>query len=188
MLTPQELYQKMTGISKNYFLIDLRRDRESFYALTDEELLMGSPKLLLSGKVLNLIMDGELEKAWEVMDLLPAETDIRAKIMKLALAVVHPEVTLKQFIENLDAFKKMGKPINSVMLTAGRPCLLNGFNDFSRIGVLLPNPRDTFIGYLKWMSPEPLCPYIYNLCLAEYYYQQTRLIDAQMLASTTLKN
>ena len=188
LYTPEELYQKMTGISKNYFLIDLRRDRESFYALTDEELLMGSPKLLLSGTVLNLIMDGELEKAWEVMDLLPAETDIRAKIMKLALAVVHPEVTLKQFIENLDEFKKMGKPINSVMLTAGRPCLLNGFNDFSRIGVLLPNHRDTFIGYLKLMYPEPLCPYIYNLCLAEYYYQQNRLIDAQMLASTTLKN
>ncbi|WP_407426221.1 LuxR C-terminal-related transcriptional regulator [Treponema sp.] len=185
--TPEELYNKMTGISKNYFLINVRRDRESYYKFTDEQLLSTSPALLLAGKVLNLIMDGELKKAWDTINLL-SENEINTKIMKLALTNVHPEVTLKQFITNLDEFKRIGIPITSVMLTAGRPSILNGVNDFSRIAVLLPRNRDTFLGYLKWMYPENLCPFVYNLCLAEYYYQQNKLIDAQMLASTTLKN
>ena len=74
-----------------------------------------------------------------------------------------------------------------MILTAGRPSLLNGFNDFSRIGLLLPSHREEFLDVVKYFYDESFTPYIYNLCLAEYYYQANRLVDADMLVSSSIK-
>ena len=187
LLTPLELHQKMLGFSNNYFLIDVYRDRKSFYAVPEEELNAGGMWLCLSGLVLNLIMEGDLEKAWDYINMLPADTSFIAKLMKYGSMVVHPEITWRQLVDILNELKKLNKPLISVVLTAGRPFLLNGFNDFSRIGVLLPKHKEEFIGYLEWIYPKKLCPYIYNLCLAEYYYQINNLLEAEMLVSSSIK-
>ena len=182
-LSAKELHERMMGFSKNYFLIDLRRDRKSFYAVKAEE--MKENWLCRSGKILNYIMDGELDKAWELVDEIPDGSPLY--VFKLGLTFVHPEVTWKDFIGILKYLRKNNLAINSVILTAGRPYLLNGFNDFSRIGPVLPKIKNQFIDFMQTVYEPQLCPYIYNLCLAEYYYQINNLIDAEMLVSTTIK-
>ena len=185
-----ELNQKMYGISSTYFLIDLHNDRELFYALTYDEIVSTESWLCFSGIALNRIMDGDLKEAWNVINSIPegnSEKTIILKFLKIGLTVVHPEITFRQFVDQLNTLKNLSQPLITVMLTAGRPFLLNGFNDFSRIGVLLPKHREQFLGYIKYMYDESLCPHIYNLCLAEYYYQINRLVDAEMLVGTSLK-
>ena len=58
-----ELIKKMRGISQNYFLIDVYNDRDSYYALSPEELRKPDNHLCLAGYLLNLIMDGRLEES-----------------------------------------------------------------------------------------------------------------------------
>jgi LuxR family maltose regulon positive regulatory protein len=183
----EELYRKMTGFAVTYFLKDLHADREDFYALSDQELRAGEVWYCLSGKVLNLIMDGELKKARELIDSIPEDNPPHAVFLKLGLSLVHPEVKLCDFLKILDHLTQINIHLYSFILTAGRPFLLNGFNDFTRLGMLLPSGREIFLSRAKYIYPENFCPYIYNLCLAEYYYQQNRLTDAQLLASTTIK-
>lgn len=176
----EELYKKMLGVSINYFLVDIRKDRDDFYSLTQNEL--NENKLLLSGFVLNLIMDGELEKATELINSLP-ENDV----MRIGLTIVNPAITWREFISAIESLKKTNRHLKSVILTAGRPNLLNGFNDFTRIGPLLETHKKLFIEDFKYIYEEKICPALYDLCLAEYYYQQNRIFDAEILVSRTIR-
>ena len=187
MQTPDELISKMNGFSIDYFLVNVRNDRSDYYSVPEDFLNKKEGYLCLSATVMNLIMDGELKKARDLIDSIPDSDDLYAYFMKAGLTFVHPEVTFREVIKILKDIKEKGARLTHVILTAGRPYLLNGFNDFSRLAVFLPKHRELFIEYLACIYEKELCPYIYNLCLAEYYYQQNRLIDAQLLASTTIK-
>ena len=57
----------------------------------------------------------------------------------LGLIVVNPLVTYKELTCVFDYLKKINKSLSFFVLTASRPSLLNGFNDFSRIGPFLPS-------------------------------------------------
>lgn len=186
-MTAQELHNKMLGFSSSYFLIDVHRDRDYFYALSDEEIQSTQSWLCYSGIVLNKIMDGQLEEAWQIINNMPVEKMGYFKLLPLGLTVVHPEITWNQLFEKVDILKKLSVPLSMMILTAGRPSLLNGFNDFSRIGPLLPNHREEFLDVVKYFYDESFTPYMYNLCLAEYYYQANRLVDADMLVSSSIK-
>jgi len=183
----EELERRLHEVSVNYFLRDLRKDRESYYALTYEEIVRTQSWFCFSGLTLNLIMDGKLEEAWHIIESLPEDKGFFLKLLKIGLTIVHPEITWKQFVSCIEYLKSINTPLKYVMLTAGRPLLLNGFNDFSRLGPLLLKHREMFVDYLKYLYPESLCPYIYNLCLAEYYYQTNSLVDAAMLVGSTVK-
>lgn len=187
MQTPDELSNKMMRFSYDYFLVNVRNDRSDYYSIQDEILSKKEYYLCLSAKMMNLVMDGELKKARDLINIIPDSDDIYTHLMKAGLIFVHPEVTFSEVIKILQNIKEKGVRLTHVILTAGRPYLLNGFNDFSRLAVFLPKHRELFIEYLSCIYEKELCPYIYNLCLAEYYYQQNRLIDAQLLASTTIK-
>ncbi|MBR1722065.1 MAG: hypothetical protein IJ727_06235, partial [Treponema sp.] len=195
LLTADELQARMKGISLTYHLIDVHRDRESYYALTDYIKGMISdfdgtkePEnwLLIAGFCLNLIMDGRLEEYQETVSSIP-EKGYLIFFMKLGLIIINPLVTYKELIGVFEYLQKTGKTLHLFILTASRPGLLNGFNDFSRIGPFLPNHREKFLDFLKAIYNSPLCPYIYNLALAEYYYQTNRLLDSEMLVSSSLK-
>lgn len=183
----KELQQKMLGFSHDFFLVDVREYREEFLSLTYDDIINSETWLCITGKVLNLIMDGNLEEAWNVINSIPEDKNPYLKFLKIGLTVVHPEITWKQLSSLLDYLKSIDQPLHSVILTGGRPFFLNGLNDFSRIGSLLPKIRERFIGYLKYLYNSPLCPHIYNLCLAEYYYQINQLIDAEMIVSSTIQ-
>lgn len=183
LLTPAELNKKMEGFSQNYFLVDVRKDRESFYAVPDDQIQ--KYWLCYSGIALNHIMDGDLEKAWEVIRSIPDEGQDR--FLRIGLSIVHPEITLKGIIDLINYLKEIKFPICSVILTAGRPSLLNGLQDISRIGPFLVRNKNPFIEDLKMLYEGECVEFIWRLCLAEYKYQQNELLDAEVLVSRTIK-
>lgn len=179
-MTAKELYEKMFTFSSSYFLPDLRKDKNDFYALTPEEL--NQYWVCIGGYVLNLYMDGELDKANEYINSLPEDSLIR-----LGLTVVNPTVSWKKFVKTIKYLKKINQPLQMVMLTAGRPYLLNGFNDFTRLGPFLVKYKDLLIEDINFLYGTECSSYIYNLSLAEYYYQMNKLIDAEIIVSRTIK-
>ncbi|MCR5401327.1 MAG: hypothetical protein K6E78_06985 [Treponema sp.] len=103
IIPSDELNKIMEGLSVNYFMVDVRRVRKSFYSLVPE--LFSNPPLYqyseystdfdkyffcISGICLNLVMDGELEKARAFIDSLPSEGLFQ--FMRMGLTLVHPHV------------------------------------------------------------------------------------------------
>lgn len=180
-MTIEELREKMMRFSETYHMIDLRSDREFIYSIPDEELLKPENMMLISAKVLNLQIDGKLDEANKIIDRLPKDN-----LVRIGLTLVNPVVSWKEFIELLKYLSSKGIRMKNIALTAGRPSLLNGFNDFSRIGFSLPKNRENFISFLSTMYEPADVPHLYDLCLAEYYYQINRLFDAEVLVSKTI--
>ena len=183
LLTPEELQNRVYSFLKNYYLNDMHRDRESFYALTMDDIK--KYPTAACGVALNLFMDGQLEKADKFIESLP-EGEIFYYI-KIGLLIVHPKATWKGFIDLLKCLKQNKIALPNITLTAGRPSILNGFNDFSRISPFLPKHREEFVDYLASLYQNNVSPAIYSQCLAEYYYQINRIIDAEVLVSRTIK-
>ena len=183
LLTPEELNQKMQSFAYSYHLVDVHRDRLSFYAIKPQDYVKYF--YAVPGIGLNYIMDGELDKVDELINSLP-DTELFS-FLKIGLWVVHPKLTWKHFIDIIEQLKKMDFRLKNVVLTAGRPSILNGFNDFTRISPLLESRKDLFIEDLSYLYEESICPAIYRMCLAEYYYQLNKLFDAEVLVSRTIK-
>lgn len=179
MTLGEELTQKQLAFSHTYFLMDMYREKEKYYAMTDEE--FKQYPYPLTGKYICLICEARLDDAKAIMDSFPVDDPLH-----LALEVVSPEVTWKIFIDDLEKIKKTFGVLPNVIFTAGRPFLLNGFNDFTRIGPLLENNRETFLYHIGALYRQDVTPIIYDLCLAEYYYQQDRLVDAEILVTKTI--
>lgn len=179
-MSVQDLQEKLLNFSYTYFLTDLRKDKDQFYALSAEDLKENF--ICCGGYILNLILDGELDKANKIISLLPDDHPA-----KPALTIVNPCIDWKEFIRQLEICKKKKQPLKMIVLTAGRPYLLNGFNDFTRLGPMLERYKDACIDGIQYLYGTECAPFIFNLSLAEYYYQQNRLVEAEMLVSRTIK-
>lgn len=178
-MTPNELQNKVYTFSISYFLPDLRKDREAFYALTDEQL--NAYPICKAGYILNLFMDGNFEKANKMINELPEHDTVR-----LGLTIVNPSVTWKDFANTMEYFKLTDSHMDLLVLTAGRPYLVNGYNDFCRLMPFLTKYKDYFINALDILYGKNCSKPIYNLLLAENLYQKNKLTDAEILLSQTI--
>lgn len=185
LLPISELNKRMMGVSQNYFLIDVHNDRESYYAVPPEELQKPENLLCLAGYLLNLIMDGRLEESWDIIESIPKTPDLY--IYKIAFKLIHPKIAWREFIHLLNHLRENNVYLPGFMLTAGKPSLINGLNDFSRIAPMLPKYKEMFLENLKCIYSEKSVPFIYNLFTAEYQYQQNNLMEAEMLVSSVIK-
>lgn len=179
-MTAEELQDKLLHFGKNYFLNDIRNDKENFYSLSKRD-LKRCP-VCYGGLVLNLFMDEEWKKAESIKESLPEDNPIR-----LGITLVDPTIDWREFVRVIRVLKKINMPMTMVSLTAGRPFLLNGFNDFTRLGPLLEHYKETCIDGIQYLYGTESAPYIFNLSLAEYYYQQNKLIEAELLVSRAIK-
>lgn len=180
MKTAKELQECVSVMPDNYFLIDARRDKESFYALTEKDLV--EYPYCICGVCVNYIMEGKLKEAWDLINGLPENS-----LVTLGLVLVHPEITFKRFMKIVGYLKDNNIEMQGVILTASRPYLLNGFNDFSRIGPLLEEKKEEFLEYGGVLYGKYCINFIYKLCLAEYKYQQSDLIEAEVLVNQAIK-
>ena len=178
--TAEELAERMKAFAISYYLISIRNDRDAYYALTPED-LKRFPSCIY-GIFVNQIMDGNLDKVDELIASMEPDS-----YFQLAMQLVHPRTTMPRFLELVRIFKERKLYISQVILTAGRPFLLNGFFDFTRLGMFLERDRERFIENLQVLYEQSTAPDIYTLCLAEYYYQQNRVFDAEVLVSRTIK-
>ncbi len=177
---PAELQQKLIDFSKNYYLIDIWKDKDAYLSLTPQQLK--EYFICLSGICICHIMEGNLEKVDQILSELPEDD-----LLRIGILIVHPKITWKEFIHSINFLKSKKFRMPSVILTAGRPMVLNGFNDFTRLGPFLHKNRELFIEDLSYLYEESVCPAIYNLCVAEYLYQQNKVFDAEILVSKTIK-
>ncbi len=178
--TPEELSERLAHFFEGYYLVGARRDRNSLYALSPEQ-LKAYPRCIY-GLFVNLVMDGEMDRAQELLQMFDEN-----HLYRLGMELVFPPITLGRFVQILDYMKEHQLIIHSILLTAGRPSVLNGLNDFSRFGPILEGRRDRIEGYLPLIYDQGVCSSIYNLALAEWYYQQNRLMDAGLLVGRTVK-
>lgn len=180
-MTAKELSDRIIQFCSSYFLVDMRKDRNFYYNLTAEDLV--KYPLSFCGYILNLVMDGNLEKADSIIENLPDES-----VYKAGLSIVNPRIDCKGFIKKLTFLKEKNATIGCTTLTAGRPYLLNGFNDFSRLGPLLVKYQDTFKDFIQFLYGSECTNQIYNLSLAEYYYQTNRIVDSAIIVSQTINS
>ena len=184
-LSPKELEERMERFSLSYHLIDVHRDRLSFYRLTPDDLKKPELWLCNSGVCLNLIMDGELERAEQMINSIPDQGPM--KVLRDGMRIVHPKVTWNEILGIIGYLRSINTPLIHVVLTAGRPSVINGFGDFSRIFPFLERQKDFVLEELSWIYDKEICPFIYEMFLAEYYYQQDRLLDAEVHVGKTIK-
>lgn len=177
----QELQEKLLHFSTSYFLVDVRNDRDAFYALTAED--FEHYPFSLCGYILNLMIDGKLQKVDELISQLPDGNAIKS-----GLLLVHPKIDCHDFIKTVNYIKERNIPTGYTTLTAGRPYLLNGFNDFSRLGPLLQRRKNDFLDYIHVLYGSDCTQQIYNLCLAEYYYQTNKLVDSELIVAQTIRS
>lgn len=79
------------------------------------------------------------------------------------------------------------RTVSRVVLTVGRPCLMNGFKDFTRLGPFLSRNKDACMRFMSCLYGTNCLSQIFNLGLAEYLYQQDRIVDSEMLVSSSIK-
>lgn len=177
----QEVTRKMREFAKTYHMIDLWKDHELVYSIPYEQLFIPENIFCLCAYVLCLEFEGRLDESDAIINQLPEKS-----YLKIGLQIANPTVSWKEFYESVKYITEKDNGTILVVLTAGRPYLLNGFNDFSRIGFLLPKHRQEFISFIGFLYPDQDAQFLYNLCLAEYYYQINKLFEAEILVSKTI--
>ena len=180
LVPAEELTKRMFNFFRGYYLSGARRDRDSFYALTPEE-LKENP-LCLCGLYVNLIMDGELDRAWKILDKFDKES-----LARIGMEVSYPGITIKRLLEIVSYMKSIGVQVPTIQVTAGRPTVLNGVLDYTRLGPFLVRRKDDFLDGMKLMYDSAIASAMYKLCLSEWLYQQNKLMDAGLLVSKTIK-
>ncbi len=176
----EELAQRIHNFFDGYYLIGARKDKEAFFALEEEDLK--KYPVAICGVFLNHVMDGDLDKAWKDVQFFED-----GSFHNIALKLVHPQTSLTDFIKLVNLMKERKMPVHSLVLSAGRPFLLNGVSDFTRLGPFLEKKKDLFIEDLKYIYDDSAAESIYELCLAEYYYYQNRLTDAEVTLTKTIE-
>ena len=176
LLPAEELESRMTDFFLGYFLIGARRDRASYYALTPEELKQ-YPRAFC-GLFVNLIMDGQLDRAGELLEHFDGYL-----IARMGMELVYPKLTVGRLLEIVRTLKTAGTKIPTIQISAGRPSLLNGVLDYTRLAPFLEGKKDVFIDAMNCMYEVSVVPAMYTLCRAEWFYQQNRLSEAEQLVS-----
>ena len=181
MLTPEELTEKLMLMPDSFYLVDLRNIREDFYALTEKDLEKNP--ILITGVYICYVMDGRLSEARKILELIPEEW----KIIKKGCLLVNPEIRWKEFMGILEEVKGWGRALGWIILTASRPYLLNGVNDFTRLYPFLERKKDEFMEYAGILYGKDFVNVMHKLCVAEYKYQQSDLLVAEVSVSQTVK-
>lgn len=179
-MTKEEMEEFVPNIGGKYFLTGLWKKREDFYSIQDEE-LRKNPYYII-GMFLILVMQGELKKADELLETVHEEN-----ILTLSLRLVRPGIPKEDFFTIVEKIKacpvKMDKMI---IITGGRPYVLNGLVDVTFLGPELESRKGQFIEMFENVYGKTNAKSIYYQCLAEYYYQQNRCYDAELFMSRAI--
>lgn len=175
----KKLSEKLYSFSRNFYLNDIWNYRDIFFKMSDQELL--EYPFCIAGKFLVLAMMGKLDEAHEVQKLLQPDS-----ILYKALRLVDPTSTMSEIISVTESFEKNDQSLLRVTLTAGRPSLLNGFGDFTKLAVLLPGHREDFMNAITVLYGQSTAFLVYELSYAEKLYRMGKLNDAEIHVSHTI--
>ncbi len=150
-------------------LLHLWEYRVMLERLSDEE----HSDITRMGKVVNLIMAGELNRAKEVLEQLPANSTYR-----LYAEFVWIPYNRKKFLEIVDVIEKKGiVPIPHFSITSSRPSVVNGFRDFTPYFPVLEKKEKDCISMVEKLYGS--CgKEVYEVAMAEKLYQEDKCYEA----------
>lgn len=180
-MTIQELNTKAMQCSGSYNIKNFWVFKDDLFALSNKELL-NFPYCLVA-KYCCLLMAGDIDSAEEILKLFPENS-----LLLFGCEIVNPNITWKRFIHIMQYLVKNDMFIPYVQLSVGRPSLMNGFNDFTRIWPLFPKYKNVFLNSIGHIYGTDNAENLYDLMIAESYYQKNNLIEAEKLVTKSLKD
>lgn len=172
----------MTGVweCREYFHIEDEKGDEGSIAL-------------LSMRALLATMEGELEEARHYANLLceePQELDekklTQEEFFHLMLELVLPDTTDKRFFQIILFLARIQtQPIQSLILSACRPTILNGFRDFTPYAKYAVTYKDEITEAVQALYGNS-GKGVYEVALAEWNYQNNKCFDALVLVTGTI--
>lgn len=132
---------------------------------------------LLSGMAIIAACEGNLKKSEEYIKMLK-----EGSLERIFSDVILPSYTYEEFEQKVAELMKIGMgPVQNMTLTVGRPSVINGFRDFTVIMPILEEKKETFISGIKTLYGDRMdAEIVYNIALAESYYQQDKCYEALM--------
>lgn len=169
--------------------------REYFHKLPEEVYGQDSREsmALVSVRALLASMEGNLAEAEKYVRrlgetprrILPENLTPRDYV-RMATELVMPYTTDNQFLHIVYALKKMkAPPVQSLTLSAGRPSILNGFRDFTGYAGEIAKNREEIEAILSVLYGEKYKG-IYEIAMAEWYYQTNDSFHALLLVTGTI--
>ena len=180
LVPAEELSTRLASFLRSYYLVDIWREKDSYAALTPED-LKAYPRCF-TGLFVIMIMSGNLAGAGEFLDKFDKDS-----MARMGMEITYPGITVKRLVEIIGHMQEIGLFVPFIQVTAGRPFVLNGVIDYTRLGPFLVRRKDDFLQGLKCLYPDYLILPMYNLCLSEWLYQQNKLMEAGLLVSRTIK-
>ena len=163
----------------------------SYFHMEDENGYEGDT-VLLSIRALLATMEGKLKEARCYADMLceapePDEEELtREKFFRLILEMVLPDTTDKRFFQIVCFLERIHtKPIQSLILSACRPSILDGFRDFTPYGKYLVSYKDEIMKSVQTLYGNS-GKGVYEVALAEWNYQNNKCFDALVLVTGTI--
>lgn len=136
---------------------------------------------------------GRLDEAKAYVDIL-GETPVHFKVenlgdrdfYRMTTELVMPYVDDTMFLRIVYSLVKVGAvPVRSLVLSACRPSLLNGFRDFTRFGPYLSKYKDTISETVHKLYGSGGNG-VYEIALAEWQYQNNECFQALILVTGTI--
>ena len=169
--------------------------REYFHKLPEEVYGQDSREsmALVSVRALLASMEGNLAEAESYVRLLGESTDrivpehfTPRDYVRLVTELVMPYTTDRHFLHIVYALKKLkSPPVQSLTLSAGRPSILNGFRDFTGYAGEMAKNREEIEEMLSVLYGEKYRG-IYEIAMAEWYYQTNDSFHALLLVTGTI--
>lgn len=165
--------------------------RDHFYRL--DAAARRSHPALPSVFALLAAMAGDLDLAREYVSLLGTTPrhwrmqDLREKdYYRICTELVMPYISDGMFLRIVLFLVKTGMvPVRSLTLSACRPSIINGFRDFTRFGPYLERHKDTITQMIHQLYGS-VGKNVYEIMLAEWYYQNNDCFNALILATGTI--
>ena len=123
---------------------------------------------------------GETPQHWQPQDM--SQTDF----YRIALEMVMPYTSDTMFLRIVFyLIKAQAVPVRALTLSACRPSIINGFRDFTRYGPYLVRHRDIITDTVQQLYGSG-GQSVYEILLAEWYYQNNDCFNALVLVTGTI--
>lgn len=160
-------------------LSGLWEHKREFYELP-EEIFRENPAAAVC-MVRILLVEGRLEDAERYTEYIPKESPLYDYVRLLT-----PQLNRYEFTRVVrKRLREADKEIPQLLLTAGRPSVLNGFRDFTEYGKYMKRFREPVVSAIRNLYGD-VATGVYEIALAEHLYWKNECFEALVLIVGTI--
>lgn len=153
--------------------------RKEFYELPEEIFRENPAAAVCMARI--LFVEGRLEEAERYTKYIPQESPYYDYIKLLT-----PQLSRYEFNRVVKKrLRESDKEIPQLMLTAGRPSVLNGFRDFTEYGKYMKQFKEPVVNAIRNLYGDAATG-VYEIALAEHLYWKNECFEALVLIVGTI--